>query len=65
MTTSEALHMLEVMYRALRASDVLLAQSYRLLEQPIRHPGPNDPVPLDTTPLAPDAEDERRGAFPK
>jgi hypothetical protein len=57
--------MLEAMYRALRASDVLLAQSHRLLEQTIRRPGRNGPTPLDTAPQARDDEDERRAAFPK
>jgi hypothetical protein len=38
-TPEQSLHLLESMYQALQASDVLLARSRRLLSQPIRHLG--------------------------
>jgi hypothetical protein len=65
MNTGEALRLLEAMYQALRATDVLLAESQQLLQAPIRYPGPKGLITVDATPPARETEDERRGAFPK
>jgi hypothetical protein len=62
MNPAEALRHLEKMYEALRASDVLLAQSHRLLNQPIRCPGPKGVVTLDTAPRAQETEGWHRGS---
>jgi hypothetical protein len=65
MNTAEALRQLEMMHRALRATDVLLAESQQLLQAPIRYPGPKGLITVDTSPRARETEEERRAAFPK
>jgi hypothetical protein len=65
MNAAEALRLLEMMYRALWASDVLIAQSQQLLQAPVHFPGPDGLITLDMTSRPRDDEGERRAAFPK
>jgi hypothetical protein len=62
MNNAEALRQLEVMYEALRDSDVLLAQSQQLLQKPILHPGPKGLTPLDMAPWVQETEGWHRGS---